>query len=199
MKEVRVAELDPNAGKAKYGYAISSERNAKLIAHRPDHLILHDDPAFTVENMYSVFDMDFSMLEGSSGPLATGSGPEGSKRTPLSGEGGRKQVEGLPSSSAGLGGFGGLDLPESMASSVLRQQAGPPEDEPSFLPDVGFNFDADGNIVEMGDEPTEVAPPGGEQARGVQGESPVSQQLRSELMAAVGGDEQQVSLRYSST
>ena len=130
-----------------------------IMLNRPDQLVLQDDPAFLPDFFLPSLDMDLLALDLSM---------EGSyKRTSLlSSQFGnseqssdRKLEESLlgiviPTSDTGNSGdLGGSILPRSdlgSASRGNRLRNLLEDDEEGFLPNIDFDFDAEGNIVDYG-------------------------------------------------
>ena len=159
-------------------------------------MILQDDPNFIPGNYPDLdFDHDYVMFESTQGTSSKfdSNVPSGaSKQTGMTSQGSGKQTTGLlhPSGSEGLGGPGGLEL---------RDSARPAEDEPSFFEDVGFRFDEEGNLIDLGEPAAPgTAPRLQSHIRG-QGDSPPSQQLQGELQEAMTADEAQVSRKTYNT
>ena len=141
---------------------LKSERIDLTCMRRPDQLVLQDDPAFLPDFDPLDLDLDLSLFEAST----QGSSQRSSIMSRHSHQSSRSSnadaepaVVGLviPSSSSGnAGGIGGFALPESERSrgAVISN-----EDE-GFFPDVDFNFDAEGNYIELGEvQPTPVGEP----------------------------------------
>lgn len=89
----------------------------------------------------------------------------------------------IPSSGSGnAGGIGGFTITEPERTSARRDNR-PTDvlnDEEGFFPDVGFNFDAEGNLIELGDlgpVPTGEAEPA---AMRIWSDSATSAQVRQE-------------------
>jgi len=122
---------------------------------RPEQLVLQDDPAFLPEFDLPNLDLDLSIFEAST----QGS----SKRTSIisaksksssqsSNQDGEDSVLGfvIRSSGSGDAGIGGFMIAES-EGTVTRRDIRPADDAEGFFPDVDFNFDAEGNLIELGD------------------------------------------------
>ncbi|MCJ1249630.1 hypothetical protein MMC30_006856 [Trapelia coarctata] len=171
LKVVRTAELDPDAGKA-----------------RPEQLVLQDDPAFLPELDLPNLDMDFSLFEvstqGSSKRTSIMSA-KSNQSSQSSHQEGEDSVLSLviPSSGSGnAGGIGGFTIAESEGTSARRdtRPADAVNDEEGFFPDVDFNFDAEGNLIELGDLgplPTGQVEPA---MTGTRSDSAASAQVRQE-------------------
>ncbi|KAI9839715.1 MAG: hypothetical protein M1837_002062 [Sclerophora amabilis] len=143
LKVIRNAEIDPDAGKA-----------------RPDQLMLQDDPAFVLDCALPALDLDFSNLELSSSAsqqsiLPSPYGP----RHALSGQGDDDlSLIGLniPTSDSGRTSFGGGFMVAGLEGSSAQRESRfgvrggiPEEEEEGFLPDVDFEFDAEGNLRDV--------------------------------------------------
>ncbi|KZF20855.1 hypothetical protein L228DRAFT_262733 [Xylona heveae TC161] len=140
----KTAQLDPDAGKA-----------------RPDQLTLQDDPAFLPDLLLPEFDLDLSRLDITSS-LASQSLSSASPHSRLSSQSSIAD-NGLPALviptsdtadvAGGIGGFIHADIIadniEGRAGRGMDQLSRLDEDT-GFLPDVDFEFDAEGNVVELG-------------------------------------------------
>lgn len=109
-----------------------------------------------------MMDLDFSMLESSQASPRTSSllsgGSQRSSRSSLGMAGTLPGIE-IPGSASSAGGFGGFELPGSAARSADRDHRTTFEtEEAGFLPDPDFNFDAEGNIIDLGAPATPAAP-----------------------------------------
>ena len=160
-----------------------------LSDRRPDQLVLPDDPAFVPDNVFPILDLDLSNLEitqPSSSKLGSSLVSGGSKQAAISSEGGRRGAAGFEgrSTSEDVGGMGGFDVPQSLASSAFRpREPMLPGDEPGFLSEVGFAFDQDGNIIETGGEAGVTAAEGDQRVPRTEGDLALSQQLGRGLQA----------------
>ena len=89
----------------------------------------------------------------------------------------------IPGSSSGGGDdFGGFQFPDSVTGSVSRNEhhAMPIDDDEAFFPNVGFNFDAEGNLIDEL-EPATVRDPGEAQPSArVRSDSMASERVRQE-------------------
>ncbi|KAI9670917.1 MAG: hypothetical protein M1817_003802 [Caeruleum heppii] len=143
LKIVKATELDPDAGKA-----------------RPEQLVLPDDPAFLPDIPWPTIDLDFSTLD-----LSSASSHQSSDLSPYSRR--SSQTSGriddvsqlglvIPTSETGVGDIDRLILPGEDFGRVRRESRldidGPVvEDEgDGYLPDVDFEFDAEGNVRDIG-------------------------------------------------
>ncbi|MCJ1434419.1 hypothetical protein MMC27_003787 [Xylographa pallens] len=140
LKVVKTSELDPEAGKA-----------------RPDQLVLRDDPAFLPDIDLPSLDLDLSLFENSTQGSSHGisimsaSSHLSSRSSDKDGE---ASVLGLliPTSDSGnAGGIGGFQLANSgsNATEIDHGIADVFSEEQGFFPDVDFNFDAEGNMIEL--------------------------------------------------
>ena len=86
----------------------------------------------------------------------------------------------IPSSSS-AGDLGGFQLPESITGSASRVEPHEIElgDEGTFFPDVDFNFDAEGNLIEFG-APDLPAIGGPQPATRVRSDSMANERVRQE-------------------
>ncbi|KAI9873277.1 MAG: hypothetical protein M1830_000588, partial [Pleopsidium flavum] len=142
LKVIRTAQLDPDAGKA-----------------RPDQLILQDDPAFLPDLAFGGFDIDLSALDLSSDATSRRSSIL-SQRSQQSSQSSHHEREashlGLvlpPSETEATADVGGFVVAGEDGSSVQRgSRLGSPlleGGEEGFLPDADFEFDAEGNVIEL--------------------------------------------------
>ncbi|KAI9752443.1 MAG: phosphomevalonate kinase [Chaenotheca gracillima] len=151
LRFMKTSELDPDAGKS-----------------RPEQIMLRDDPTFFPELALPRFDFDISHLDlALSTPISM---------LPLSYSGNRLHSQrksdprspiGLndPNSDTGAGSMGGaltLSAADSRSAqgrnNIFSRQPMQEEDEDEgFLPDADFEFDAEGNIRDIGSEMMPVA------------------------------------------
>ncbi|MCJ1285274.1 hypothetical protein MMC26_004614 [Xylographa opegraphella] len=123
----------------------------------PDQLVLQDNPAFLPDIDLPGLDLDLSIFENSTqgsshrtSIMSAGSQP--SSRS--SNKDGEASVVGLliPTSDSGnAGGTEGFQvaMPGSNATEIGQGTANVFLEEQGFFPDVDFNFDAEGNMVEL--------------------------------------------------
>ncbi|MCJ1393678.1 hypothetical protein MMC18_006554 [Xylographa bjoerkii] len=140
LKVVRTSELDPEAGKA-----------------RPDQLVLQDDPAFLPDIDLPSLDLDLSLFENSTqgssqrtSVMSAGSN-QSSRSSNKEGEASEFGLIIPTSDSGNPGDTGGFHLAKS-GSSATKRDAGIADffpEEQGFFPDVDFNFDAEGNMIEL--------------------------------------------------
>ncbi|MCJ1384907.1 hypothetical protein MMC17_008025 [Xylographa soralifera] len=140
LKVVKTSELDPEAGKA-----------------RPNQLVLQDDPAFLPDIDLPNLDLDLSLFENSTQgsshrtSIMSASSHQSSRSSTKDGE---ASILGLliPTSDSGnAGGIGGFQLAKSgsNATEIDHGIADVFPEEQGFFPDVDFNFDAEGNMIEL--------------------------------------------------
>ena len=125
---------------------------------RPDQLVLHDDPAFLPDLFLPDLDMDLALLEQSTqassqrASMRSGLSQPSSRSSNIEGDQARLRIV-IPSSDSGNAGpMGGLTFRDSERGSVQQERisAGLAEAEAGFDPNVDFNFDEDGLLVELG-------------------------------------------------
>lgn len=116
-------------------------------AHRPDQLILGDDPAFVPEVMPEL-DMDFAMqdLSSSASSLRSSHASKGSHRSSLTSQGSQDGGFNIVIPSDASPSSGRDPVPRDRESRD-RQSFGL-DDDLGLLPDVGFEFDAEGNLID---------------------------------------------------
>lgn len=130
--------------------------------YRPDQIMLQDDPAFLPELAFRALDIDLSALDLSSDAVSHDSSLM-SRRSLLSSQSSHGELEGphlglvIPTSdTGGAADFGGFAIPSDNDDPAQRgSRLGGPifgGDEEGFLPDVDFEFDAEGNVVELNAE-----------------------------------------------
>ena len=154
LRVIKTSELDPDAGKARYNFRFNLILLRLRRFLRPDQLVLLDDPAFVPDNIYPMMDLDFSMLESSQGSEHTSallSGPSRlSSRSSVGSVGPFPGIE-IPASGSTGAGFGGFELPGSMPGPTEQERRITVEtEEGGFLPDVDFDFDEEGNMIDLG-------------------------------------------------
>ncbi|MCJ1404428.1 hypothetical protein MMC11_007653 [Xylographa trunciseda] len=140
LKVVKTSELDPEAGRA-----------------RPDQLILQDNPAFLPDIDLPSLDLDLSLFENStqgSSHRTSIMSANSIQSSISSNKDGEASVFGLviPTSDSGnAGGTGGFHLADLGSSTTKRdtRNADIFPEEQGFFPDVDFNFDAEGNMIEL--------------------------------------------------
>ena len=183
LKVIKTSELDPDAGKARYVVLCLQIEVCELTSiHRPDQLVLQDDPAFLPDFELLDLDHDLSLFEestqGSSqrSSIISGRSHQSSMSSNTDTEPAMVALV-IPSSSSGhAGGIGGFALPESEGSrgaNIINEEEG-------FFPDVDFNFDAEGNLIELGEvQQSPVGKPDTARAR-VRSDSGASALVRQE-------------------
>jgi hypothetical protein len=125
---------------------------------RRDQLNMEDDPGFLPEIDMPDIDLDFSLIESSTQGSSHRSSFMSLRSLPSSQSShhvDEDSVIGLviPTSESGnTGGAGGFAL-RSDTASVQRATtaANVFDNEDGFLPDIGFNFDTEGNFIDLGD------------------------------------------------
>ncbi len=167
LKVVRTAELDPDAGKARYVICLYQSGCATNHVYSPDQLVLEDDPAFLPD--FPGLDIDLSALDISTDGSSRRSSllsPHSLRSSLSSNTNGDGSMLGLiiPTSDTGGGGdFGGFDLPgddHALARPSSRLRSLLEDEEEGFNLDPGFAIDGDGNVVLTGQDqpqPTPVA------------------------------------------
>ncbi|KAI9882475.1 MAG: hypothetical protein M1823_005775 [Watsoniomyces obsoletus] len=158
-KLIRVSELDPRAGKA-----------------RPDQLVLPDDPAFLPDLGLLDFNINFALLDPQL-TLSLSPKPSPRGRPEEVGRGGRGFV--IPTSDAGEVSLPG---PEAAAAApgtddVFRGREY--DEDEGLLPEVDFEFDAEGNIRTVGGSEAVEATPAAARAR-LESDSAASARVRQE-------------------
>lgn len=123
---------------------------------RPEQLVLQDDPAFLPEFDLPNLDLDLSIFDAStqaSSKRASILSATSNQSSQSSNQEGENSVLSLviPSSGSGNAGIGGFITAESEGTSAHRDTR-PADHEEGFFPDVDFNFDAEGNLIEFGDK-----------------------------------------------
>ena len=95
-------------------------------------------------------DMDFSMLDSSQGTLHTSSGASGVQHVSSQSSEGGLAIPPLDIPASGSSGIdlGPFEFPGSVPGSTSRRMVIETEDV-GFLPDVDFNFDEEGNLVDL--------------------------------------------------
>ena len=158
LKVIKTSELDPEAGKARSeNYLFLSIRTYLTSSIRPDQLVLQDDPAFLPDIDLPSLDLDLSLFENSTqgsshrASIMSASSQQSSKSSNKDGE---ASVLGLilPTSDSGnASGIGGFQLARSgsNATGIGHRVAEVFSEEQGFFPDVDFNFDAEGNMIEL--------------------------------------------------
>lgn len=132
------------------------------VTYRPDQIMLQDDPAFLPELAFRALDIDLSALELSSDATSHRSSLM-SQRSQVSSQSSGQDIQephlGLvipTSDTGGIGDVGGFVIPGDDGDSAHRgRRPGDnifERDEEGFLPDVDFEFDAEGNVVELNAE-----------------------------------------------
>ena len=183
LKVIKTSELDPDAGKGRYVMlCLKTEGFDLTCMRRPDQLVLQDDPAFLPDFDLLDLDLDLSLLEastqGSSQRSSIMSGHSHQPSRSSNVDEGRAMADLIiPSSSSGnVGEIEGFVLPESEGGrgvNIIDEDGG-------FFPDVDFNFDAEGNFIELGEvQPTPAGEPGATRAR-IRSDSEMSALLRQE-------------------
>ena len=170
--------------------------------HRPDQLVLQDDPAFLPDLFLPNLDMDLAFLESST----QGSSKRTSLHSALSQQSSKSShVEGdesilglvIPTSGSGNSGeIGGFTFPDSAGGSAQRDRRtiGSLGADEGFYPDVDFAFDDDGRIIELGDQPQPRAETTAGPAR-VRSDSGISAQVRQELVEGLRAGQEAVRLK----
>lgn len=128
---------------------------------RPEQLVVQDDPAFLPDFFFPTLDMDLSILESAtqgSSLVSSAMSAQSHRSSHSSAEGGKSSVLGLsiPTSDTGnAGGVGEFMFAGSDDGSAYRSSrpAALLNDDEGFLPDVGFNFDEEGNIIDSRAQP----------------------------------------------
>lgn len=123
-------------------------------SHRPEQLVLQDDPAFLPEFDLPNLDLDLSIFEAStlgSSKRTSIMSAKSNQSSQSSNPNGEDSVLGFvaPSSGSGDAGIGGFIFAES-DGPVVGRDTRPSDDADGFYPDVDFNFDAEGNLIELG-------------------------------------------------
>lgn len=138
---------------------VLTETNAYHGRHRPDQLILQDDPAFLPDYFLPGLDIDLSALDLSTDDSSRRSSilsPYSQQSSRSSDKGGDKSLLGLiiPTSDTGdAADIGGFALPDDDGGSAQRGSrigALLEEEEGGIFPDVDFAFDEEGNVIEYG-------------------------------------------------
>ena len=159
--------------------------------HRPDQLLLEDDPAFLPDLTLEALTLDFPNSET---PVLPASQPSNILSLPTNGsshEGAFVPSLDLPSDTTGNAGRFALNIGETRVSnrgpgsSHLLSRDG----EDSLLPEADFTFDAEGNIVEFMPAIHSIADPsvGVAPARSQMGEKPGVQAERESGQLADSG------------
>ena len=127
----------------------------------PDQLVLQDDPAFLPDFFLPNLDIDLSTF-GTSTRDSSGRSSILSAHSHRSSQSSNKIEEEslldliIPTSDSGnAGGFGGFELAGSKNGSAQRTSRVEDlsiDEEAIFYPDVDFNFDAEGNLVDLSAE-----------------------------------------------
>ena len=132
-----------------------------MLSPSPEQLVLQDDPAFFPDFILPSLDTDLfalgSSTEGSSkrASILSAQSHQSSQSSIREGE---QSLLGLviPTSETGIAGdLGGFVLPESERGSFQRTtRPGDTtlEEEEGFFPDVDFEFDAEGNLIDRAAE-----------------------------------------------
>jgi meiotic recombination protein REC8, fungi type len=154
FRVVRAAELDPEAAKVRYARLLRHLQRVLrlLMTHRPDQIILQDDPAFLPDFDFSSLNIDLpdfratapedTQLSNFSIPGSRGGSQQGGQP--------QQQATGLtlpPSKSSAVPGFGFVSDSAATSRGVAGEMFAQ-DDE--LLPDVGFEIDEMGNVVETG-------------------------------------------------
>ena len=128
--------------------------------------------------------LDLSALEPSSGPSHLSSTLSGGAHVTSESSRGEGSLLGLeipPSGTESAGGFGGFELPSSVAGSRRDTRRGIElEEEAGLLPDVGFQFDAEGNLIDLGPQPEEPIESVGREQPRIRSDSLASARMRRE-------------------
>lgn len=165
LKVVRTAELDPDAGKARYIACPCHSVRTTNHAYSPDQLVLEDDPAFLPD--FPGLDIDLSALDISTDGSSRRSSilsPHSLRSSLSSNADGDGSMLGLiipTSDTGGAGDFGGFDLPGDDRASVRpssRLRSLLEDEEEGFNLDPGFTIDADGNVVLTGQDQPQPTP-----------------------------------------
>lgn len=154
----------------------------------PDHLILHDDPAFLPDFALPGLDIDLSALDISTDNSSCRSSilsPHSQRSSLSSHPDADESMLGLiipTSDTGGAGDLGGFILPGENASSAQRSaRLGRllDEEDEGFNLDPGFTIDADGNLIEERTPAPGAAPAGGVR---LGSDSAASGRIRQELL-----------------
>ena len=186
LKVVRTAELDPNAGRARYVTDDTQSGSTIDIICSPDQLMLEDDPAFLPD--FPGLDIDLSALDISTDGSSRRSSllsPHSLRSSLSSNQDSDESLLGLiipTSDTGGAGDFGGFDLPgddraSARPSSRLRGLL--EDEEEGFNLDPGFTIDVDGTVVLTGQDQPQATSAAAEMRIG--SESAVSARVRQEL------------------
>ena len=124
---------------------------------RPDQLILQDDPTFLPDIDLPSLDLDLALFENSTEGSTNRSSimsAHSHKSSQSSNKGREGPLPGLILPSSGSGNndaMEGFELQRSNTGSIQNDTVLPVmfQEEEGFLPDVDFNFDADGNMIEL--------------------------------------------------
>ncbi|KAF1989141.1 hypothetical protein K402DRAFT_418955 [Aulographum hederae CBS 113979] len=146
LEVVRYAELDTEAGRTQ-----------------PEQLLLQDDPAFLPDDLQRLGKLNLDILDEEAAlSLGRSSQMSGtlSPMTPYGSQDGSVGGLIIPTSDTGdVGAFGGFNL---LGDDVFGTSASRPkgdlfahEEDDGFLPEVDFDFDADGNMIQL-DAPAET-------------------------------------------
>ena len=146
---------------------------------------MQDDPAFVLDAFLPSMDLNLSILESSQASSYFGSNLSGQPH--VSSESSKQDGKSMPdtviprSSSDGDGGIGSFQLPESITGSASQNDQALMDlgDEVAFFPDVDFNFDAEGNLIELG-APELPVTGAAQSATRVRSDSMASERVRQE-------------------
>jgi hypothetical protein len=170
---------------------------------RRDQLNMEDDPGFLPEIDMPDIDLDFSLIESSTQGSSHRSSFMSLRSLPSSQSShhvDEDSVIGLviPTSESGNNGGAGGFAHRSDTASVQRATtaANVFDNEDGFLPDIGFNFDTEGNFIDLGDVQTGAEPELLEPATRVRSESRAADaQLQREHEQSFHAAQEGVSVR----
>ncbi|KAL9610666.1 MAG: hypothetical protein Q9167_004646 [Letrouitia subvulpina] len=193
LTAVRAAQLDPEAGKARY-VVLSRSNLQVLISIRPEQLVLQDDPAFHPEMQFPDFDLSALDMPMDGSSYRSSILSPHAQQSSHSSQSGVDSMIGLviPTSDTGdAGDFGGLVLPSSERGSI-RPSAGIgrifDDEEDGFELDPGFTIDVDGNLILTGEEPALPQPPAAPAASTrIRSDSGMSARIAQEVEGLQGG------------
>ncbi|MCJ1476147.1 hypothetical protein MMC13_004812 [Lambiella insularis] len=176
LKVVRTSELDPDAGKA-----------------RRDQLVLQDDPAFLPELDIPIMDLDLSLFETSTQECSHRTSVLSAQSAQSSQSSNRANEDSvldlvIPTSDSGnTGGIGGFRVAETEGDLAREDniERNLLTEEEGFNPNVDFNFDAEGNMIELGGASTAPANTLGHARAGVRSDSGIGALVRQDHEEAI--------------
>lgn len=124
-----------------------------LTIDRPEQLVLQDDPEFLPEMILPSLDISLGALAFSSEGVLHSNSILFDEMSIAGHKGARSPLDLIiPSSgSRNVGDFGGFSIRDSSTGTGQRGMVwNPAGEDDGFDPNVDFNFDADGNLIEVG-------------------------------------------------